>query len=182
MVHALETHADGKVVEKNLVRVGSKKYAVHIGKHVSLAHQSHVHGLAAVGDHTFIGMQALVFKATVSKNVVVEPAAKLIGVTVPEGRYVPEGMVLTKQADADNLPPITDDYPFATLNEGVLHVNEQLCTGYLAVVSGKPAAGGAHGATASTTKAKTGATTTTTTKAPADTKAARTTKAATSGH
>ncbi len=144
MLHALETFAQGKLVEKNLVTVDGKKYAVYIGASVSLAHQSQVHGPAAVGDHTFVGMQALVFKAVIGKNVVIEPGAKVIGVTVPEGRYVPAGTVVTTQAEADALPEITPAYPFATLNEGVLHVNHEFADGYLQAAGGE--GGSSHAA------------------------------------
>jgi carbonic anhydrase/acetyltransferase-like protein (isoleucine patch superfamily) len=130
VIHALETLSDGEPVEKNLVTVGGKKYAVYVGKGVSLAHQSQVHGPASVGDHTFVGMQALVFKATVGKNVVIEPGAKVIGVNVPDGHYVPAGAVVTTQAQADALPEITPTYAFATLNDGVLHVNEAFAEAY----------------------------------------------------
>ncbi len=146
VLHALETLKDGKPVENNLVTVGGKKYAVYIGKGVSLAHQSQVHGPAAVGDHTFVGMQALVFKATVGKNVVIEPGAKVIGVNVPEGRYITAGSVVTTQAAADALPEITDAYPFATLNDGVLHVNEAFAESYLALDEGHAPAAGTTGA------------------------------------
>ncbi|MEW6448815.1 MAG: carbonic anhydrase [Bacillota bacterium] len=131
VLHALETEDEGKVVEKNLVEYGGNKYAVYVGKHVSLAHQAQVHGPALVDDGTFIGMQALIFKAQVGKNCVVEPGAKLLnGVKVPDGRYVPAGKVVTTQEEADRLPVITDDYPMKNLNAGVLHVNEQLAAGY----------------------------------------------------
>lgn len=136
MLHALETFSQGKLVEKNLVTVDGKKYAVYIGASVSLAHQSQVHGPAAVGDHTFVGMQALVFKAVIGKNVVIEPGAKVIGITVADGRYVPAGKVVTTQAEADALPEITPSYPFATLNDGVLHVNHEFADGYLQVAGG----------------------------------------------
>ncbi len=148
VLHALETFEGGEYIEKNLVTVDGKKYAVYIGKKVSLAHQSQVHGPAAVGDHTFVGMQALVFKAVVGKNVVIEPGAKIIGVTIEEGRYVPAGMVVATQAAADALPKITPAYAFATLNDGVLHVNEQFADKYLELATGEraPAATGARGA------------------------------------
>lgn len=145
VLHALETFAGGKPIEKNLVTVDGKKYAVYIGSGVSMAHQSQVHGPAAVGDHTFIGMQALVFKATIGKNVVVEPGAKIIGVNVPEGRYVPAGMVVTSQEAADALPKITDAYPFAKLNAGVLEVNEAFADKYLEMATGGTSAAGGHG-------------------------------------
>ncbi len=145
VIHALETFSNGKLIEKNLVTVDGKQFAVHIGNGVSLAHQSQVHGPAAVGDHTFIGMQALVFKATVGKNVVVEPGAKVIGVTIAEGRYVPAGSVVTTQAVADGLPKITPEYPFAKLNDDVLHVNNEFAEAYLDRAQGGSSAGGAHG-------------------------------------
>lgn len=137
VVHALETFEKGKVIEKNLVMVDGKQYAVFIGAGVSLAHQSQVHGPAAVGDHTFVGMQALVFRATVGKNVVIEPGAKLIGVVVADGRYVPAGAVVTTQQQADALPKITPEYAYATLNAGVLHVNEAFADAYAAAATGK---------------------------------------------
>lgn len=130
VLHALETMENGQEVSKNLYTVNGKKYAVYIGKNVSLAHQCQVHGPAVVGNSTFVGMQALVFKAVVGSNCVVEPGAKILGVEVADGRYVPMGMILNKQADADRLPKITGDYAFKHLNEGVLHVNIQLADGY----------------------------------------------------
>ncbi|SFH39011.1 Carbonic anhydrase or acetyltransferase, isoleucine patch superfamily [Desulfotomaculum arcticum] len=131
ILHALETEENGEVVEKNLMEVNGNKYAVYIGDHVSLAHQCQVHGPAVVGNHTFVGMQAFVFKARVGDNVVIEPAAKIIGVSIPDGRYVPAGEIIKTQDAADNLPEITDSYVFKDLNAGVLHVNEQLAEGYL---------------------------------------------------
>jgi len=130
VLHALETWEHGAPVEKNLVTMDGKKYAVYVGDRVSLAHQAQVHGPASVGDDTFIGMQALVFKAKVGANCVVEPKALLLGVTVADGRYVPAGSLITSQEQADGLPVITDDYAFKDLNKGVVHVNTHLADGY----------------------------------------------------
>jgi hypothetical protein len=55
-----------------------------------------------------------------------------MGVSVPDGRYVPAGTVLRNQADADKLPVVTDDYPLKTINKGVVHVNTSLAKGYAA--------------------------------------------------
>jgi carbonic anhydrase len=132
IIHALETEEHGKPIEKNLMEVGGKKYAVYVGNRVSLAHQVQIHGPAVVLDDSFIGMKSLVFRAKVGKGCVVEPLCILIGVSVPDGRYVPAGTVLRDQAIADKLPVITDDYPFKTLNKGVVHVNTSLAKGYAA--------------------------------------------------
>ena len=143
VIHALETMEGGHEVTKNLYEVNGKKYAVYIGKNVSLAHQSQVHGPAVVGNDVFVGMQALVFKAVIGNNCVIEPGAKVLGVEVADNRYVHMGTVLNKQADADNLPEITDAYPFKKLNSGVVHVNIQLADGYNGKLP-KELAGGEH--------------------------------------
>lgn len=130
-IHALETKdEEGKPVEKNLVEVGGKKYAVYIGNRVSLAHQAQVHGPASIGDDTFVGMQAFVFKSKVGSNVVLEPGVIIYAVTIPDGRYVSMGMIVNNQSVADALPVITEDYVFKHLNEGVVHVNTNLAKGY----------------------------------------------------
>lgn len=118
------------------------------GRRVSLAHQSQVHGPARIDDDVFVGMQALVFKAWIGRGSVVEPGAKVVGVTVAPGRYVPAGMVLTDQAAADRLPLITETYAFRDLNEAVVHVNTSFAKGYsaAAVRDSAPAAAPApHG-------------------------------------
>jgi len=132
VIHALETEMDGNPVEKNLFEVEGKKYGVYVGCRVSLAHQVQIHGPAVVLDETFVGMKALVFKAKVGKQCVIEPGAIVLGVTVADGRYVPAGSVIRTQQQADELPVITEDYPFRTLNKGVVHVNTALAKGYIA--------------------------------------------------
>jgi carbonic anhydrase len=131
VIHALETEIDGKPVEKNLMEVEGKKYAVYVGKRISLAHQVQIHGPAVVMDDTFVGMKVLVFKSYVGRNCVIEPGAILMGVKVADGRYVPAGSIVKTQADADALPVITADYPMKEMNKGVLHVNKALAKGYL---------------------------------------------------
>lgn len=131
VLHGLETiDEEGEPVEKNLVEVDGKKYSVYIGERVSLAHQSQVHGPAYVGNDTFIGMQAFVFKAHVGNDCVLEPTSAVIGVTIPDGRYVPAGTTVTTQAEADKLPEITDDYAYKHTNEAVVYVNVNLAEGY----------------------------------------------------
>lgn len=130
VVHALETLQEGKPVPGRTYTVGGRDYAVYIGRRVSLAHQALVHGPARVDDNVFVGMQAMVFKAWVGEGVVIEPGAKVIGVTIPAHRYVPAGETITDQRAADKLPTITDSYPFRALNDAVVHVNTRFASGY----------------------------------------------------
>jgi len=131
VIHALETEMNGKPVEKNLYDIGGMKYAVYVGKRVSLAHQAQIHGPAVVMDDTFVGMKSLVFKSFVGEKCVIEPGVILMGVNVSDGRYVPAGSVIREQGKADQLPVITKDYPLKDMNKGVVHVNTSLAKGYL---------------------------------------------------
>lgn len=132
VIHALETEMNGKPIEKNLCEINGKKYAVYVGNRVSLAHQVQIHGPAAVLDDTFVGMKVLVFRSFVGSGCVIEPGVILMGVKVPDGRFVPVGSVISTQEQADNLPRITENYPMKDLNKGVVHVNTHLAKGYLA--------------------------------------------------
>jgi len=131
ILHALETFEHGERIEKNLVEHDGRKYAVYVGDRVSLAHQAQIHGPSKVGNDTFIGMQSLVFKSEVGNNCVVEPKCLLLGVKVADGHYVPAGSIIKTQFDADQLPEVTDDYVFKSLNAGVVHVNVHLADGYV---------------------------------------------------
>ena len=131
IIHALETEVNGKAVEENLRTVNGKRYAVYVGRRVSLAHQVQIHGPAVVHDDTFVGMKTLVFKSQVGAGCVIEPGCLLMGVDVPGHRYIPAGSVIKTQEDADTLPEITEDYPMRDMNRGVIHVNTSLAKGYV---------------------------------------------------
>jgi carbonic anhydrase len=156
VIHALETLQGGLPVPNRSFEVNGKAYAVYIGQRVSLAHQSQVHGPARVDDGVFVGMQALIFKSSVGPGSVVEPGARLIGVHVAGGRYVPAGAVITEQAVADKLPVITDQYPYASLNEAVVHVNTSFAKGYRAAAENALADSGGPAASAKSARIATG--------------------------
>jgi carbonic anhydrase/acetyltransferase-like protein (isoleucine patch superfamily) len=127
VIHSLATD---KQPGKNLKDVEVGQYAVYVGKGVSLAHQSQVHGPAFVGDGSFVGMQSLILNTRIGKNCVVEPGCTLMSVEVKDNRYVPAGSVIKSQADADNLPEITEGYVFKSLNSDAVKVNMALAEGY----------------------------------------------------
>src|SRR4030066_1825057 len=101
VIHALETEMNGKQIDNNLFEVNGKKYAVYVGKRVSLAHQVQIHGPSVVMDNTFVGMKVLVFKSFVGQNCEIEPAAVLMGVQGPDGRYVDAGAIVKNQTEAN---------------------------------------------------------------------------------
>jgi carbonic anhydrase/acetyltransferase-like protein (isoleucine patch superfamily) len=130
ILHGLETEKNGVFLNQNQVRIDGVGYSVFVGKRVSLAHQVQIHGPAAVGDDSFIGMKSLIFRSEIGAGCAVEPASIVMGVRIDSGRYVPIGTVVKNQKDADQLPRITEDYPFKDLNKSVVHVNTHLAQGY----------------------------------------------------
>lgn len=150
VLHALATEVKGVSKMEHRVVVQGQEYALYVGDRVTLAPQSQVHGPSVVGDDAYIGMQALVFKARIGAGSVLEPRAAAIGVNIPEGHYVPAGVVVTSQEQADALPAITPGYAYQEAGAQAVKVNTQLAEGYRNLypagyqAQGAPASG--HGA------------------------------------
>ncbi|MBM3269690.1 MAG: hypothetical protein FJZ01_18825, partial [Candidatus Sericytochromatia bacterium] len=138
VLHGVPTEQGGIFLERNQVRVMGQRYSIYVGARVTLAQQSQIFGPAIIGDDTFIGQQALVLRAMVGKRCVVEPRAAIIGdasidLTIPDGRYVPAGVIVRNQTQADILPVITGDYALRDLNSQQVEVNTALAEGYIAM-------------------------------------------------
>lgn len=121
VIHGLK---DGRVTHNNA------EYSVYIGNNTSLAHQAQVHGPAKIGNNVFAGMQSFIYKSEIGDNVVIEPTAKVIGVKVASGRYVPAGEIIKTQEQADKLPVIDQNYANKDLNHEVVEVNKELAYSY----------------------------------------------------
>lgn len=121
IIHGLK---DGKILHNNT------EYSVYIGENTSLAHQAQIHGPAKLGNNVFVGMQSFVFKSEVGDNVVIEPAAKVIGVKIAPNKYVPAGEIIKTQEQADKLPTIDASYPNKELNHEVVEVNKEFASSY----------------------------------------------------
>lgn len=110
VVHAVDTGHHQELMSEPVVVVNGQYYGVYIGERVALAHQCQVSGPASVGAGTYVGMQSLIFRATVGKNCVIEPKALVMGVNIADDRYVPAGALITTQAAAEDLPCISPSY------------------------------------------------------------------------
>ena len=75
-------------------------------------------------------MQSFIYKSEIGNNVVIEPAAKVIGVKISDNRYIPAGEVIKSQQQADKLPIIDSTYANKNLNEEVVEVNKELAASY----------------------------------------------------
>jgi len=141
VLHALETTAHGKNIDDrrysaqgSLLKANDTRFkngfAIYIGDKVSLAHDVQVHGPAYVGNDTFVGMKSIIFNAKVGNRVAIGVSSTITnGVRIPDNKFVPPGSIIATQAQADALPARVGS-PYEKINNGVLHVNQELAKGY----------------------------------------------------
>lgn len=110
------------------VLVDGERWAVFVGEHVSIAHDALVHGPCHVGDHTFIGFKAVVHDAVVGARCFIGIGAVVVGVEVPEGRFVPHGSIVDTPEKAQALPPASSAHHH--FNDDVVEVNRGLAAAY----------------------------------------------------
>jgi SulP family sulfate permease len=110
------------------VQVRGTKWAIYIDEQVSVAHQALIHGPCYIGAHTFIGFKAIVHDAVVGEECFVGIGAVVVGVKVPDGKFVPHGTIVDTQEKANNLPPATEAHH--EFNEDVVDVNQGLAQAY----------------------------------------------------
>ncbi|MHC1604584.1 MAG: LbetaH domain-containing protein [Candidatus Methanofastidiosia archaeon] len=116
-------------VQDNVVIHCLKGGKVVIGKEVSLAHCAVIHGPIKIKDSTFVGFGSIVASSSIGKNAFISHNATVLGVNVPEGKYVPPATLVQTQKEADNLAFVPDN--LKNFNEEVVGVNCELARGYL---------------------------------------------------
>lgn len=125
---------DGVVIhalKNKKVRVGGEEWAVYVGRDVSIAHDALVHGPCYVGDETFIGFKAVVHDAIVGSRCFIGIGAVVVGVEVPDGRFVPHGTIVDSADAVDRLPLVSETQ--MEFNEDVVDVNRGLAAAYRAL-------------------------------------------------
>jgi carbonic anhydrase len=130
VIHGLKNFELGSNVVQNSVFKDRFPYSVFVGESCTLSPQSQIHGPARLDSNVWVGMQGLVFDSYLQENVVLEPGAKVIGVTIPKNRYVPAGVVVTTQEEADQLPVLNGKNRYFELNEKLVDTNRELALGY----------------------------------------------------
>lgn len=104
VIHGLETEDKGIKVDKNIVKIAGKEYSVYVGKDCILSDDVQAHGPASIMDGAIMMPGSFIFKAVIGKDSIVGQGAKVIGVVVPEGRYIKPNMVVSNQEKANSLP------------------------------------------------------------------------------
>jgi len=125
VIHALK---DKKVL------VAGEEWAVYVGQKVSLAHDALVHGPCYIGDHTFVGFKSIVHDSIVGAHCFIGHGAVVVGVDIPDGRFVPNGTIVDSADVVDSLPLASEKH--MEFNEDVVDVNRGLAAAYRAVHEG----------------------------------------------
>jgi SulP family sulfate permease len=110
------------------VMVAGEPWAVYVGKNVSLAHDALVHGPCYIGDETFVGFKAVVHDSVVGAHCFIGIGAVVVGVEIPDGRFVPHGRIVDSADAVDALPLVTEVHK--EFNEDVVEVNRGLAVAY----------------------------------------------------
>jgi carbonic anhydrase/acetyltransferase-like protein (isoleucine patch superfamily) len=141
VLHALETTSNNKNIDDrrysaqgSLLKANdtafNNGFAIYVGNKDSLAHDVQIHGPAYVGNDTFVGMKSLIFNAKIGNRVAIGVSSTITnGVIIADDKFVPPGSIITTQTQADALPKRIGS-PYETINNGVLHVNQELAKGY----------------------------------------------------
>ncbi|MBL9018948.1 MAG: hypothetical protein JNL83_32475 [Myxococcales bacterium] len=122
---------DGVVIhalKDRYVQVGGEEWAVYVGRNVSMAHDALVHGPCYVGDGTFIGFKAVVHDSVVGERCFIGIGAVVVGVEIPDGKFVPHGMIIDSPAKVKDLPPASEAHMH--FNDDVVEVNRGLAAAY----------------------------------------------------
>ena len=114
------------------VHIGGERWAIFIGRNVSIAHDALVHGPCYIGDETFVGFKAVVHDSIVGSRCFIGIGAVVVGVEIPEGRFVPHGRIVDTQDAVKALPLISEKQ--LEFNEDVVEVNRGLAAAYRAHV------------------------------------------------
>jgi len=82
-------------------------YSVWIADNVLVGHQSFIHGPAWIGENTRIGLQSQVNQAKIGKNCYIGNKVLITSrVSIPDGRFVNDVLIISTQEQADALPQI----------------------------------------------------------------------------
>ena len=122
---------DGVVIhalKNRWVKVKGEEWAVFIGRECSVAHDALVHGPCYIGDKTFVGFKAVVHDSVVGSGCYIGIGAVVVGVEVPDGRYVPHGTIVDTNEAAKALPAVS--HMHTEFNEDVVDVNRGLADAY----------------------------------------------------
>jgi|SRR3989338_7951054 len=110
------------------VVVDGHRYSIYIGSHCSITHRALIHGPCKIGKKTFVGFSAIVYHSNIGVHCHIGLGAIVRDVTIADGRYVEDGLVVNSQKVADSLPPNKSEN--GDFNRKVVDCNKKLFRKY----------------------------------------------------
>jgi SulP family sulfate permease len=87
-----------------------------------------LHGPCYVGDGTVVGFKAVIRDAVVGAHCFIGIGAVVVGVEIPDGRFVPHGHLVDTADAVDGLPYVSEVHK--EFNEDVVEVNRGFAVAY----------------------------------------------------
>jgi carbonic anhydrase/acetyltransferase-like protein (isoleucine patch superfamily) len=114
-----------------MITVEDEDYSIYISDEVSCTHACIVHGPAFVGRNTFVGFGSILHSCRIGNNCYIGHGAKVINVDIPDGKFVPHGLLVHTPHAVEDLPNLSDKgNHIIRFNPEVLEVNVELAKGY----------------------------------------------------
>jgi len=102
---------------------------VEIGEHTSIAHRAIVHGPCRIGDHVFIGFNAVVFNCEIGAHSVIRHNSVVENCHLPAGFSTSRPLpIIHTDADLARVPRVNPDV--TSFSESVAKTNLDLVLGY----------------------------------------------------
>ncbi|OPY22291.1 MAG: Carbonic anhydrase precursor [Methanomethylovorans sp. PtaU1.Bin093] len=123
--------SDGCNVQDNVIIHALSHSQVLIGPETSLAHGCIVHGPCKIGTRCFVGFGSVVFDCIIGDDTLVMHNATVRKIIVPDGKVIPDGMAINRQAAVEDLGDVTPD--LTEFKGSVVRANIDLVQGYQAL-------------------------------------------------
>ncbi|MGZ4904528.1 MAG: transferase, partial [Halobacteriota archaeon] len=119
---------EGSNVQDGAVMHSLKGEAITIGTEVCVAHMAIVHGPCTIGNRSFIGFGAKVFKADIGSGCFLSTGALVTNVDLPNGKLVSDMQVVNTPDLVESLVDVPA--PQRELAAEVVEVNKEFAKGY----------------------------------------------------
>jgi carbonic anhydrase len=122
----LPSHMSGDLDKKRVVEIDRETYSVYIGRECVISAQSQIHGPVRLDDGVYVGMQCLVFWASVGEGSVIEPGCLFMNASIPAGIFIPAGLKISNQKSVKDLPSITSQYRFYGIGKQMAQAGQEI--------------------------------------------------------
>lgn len=119
---------EGTNVQDGVIMHALKGTGIEVGAKCSIAHGAVVHGPCRVGEGTFVGFKAILLKTNIGSNCFISHGSMVIGVDVPDCKFIPAGQVIDSVEKVKGLNNTENE--MREFAHEVQQVNEELLRGY----------------------------------------------------